>query len=82
MAALLGDLYSMSNGAKQNNVPRLNNILLNKEKEETENTKENYLDDDISQQYSTTEQKPQVIFEQGKEVIKSIKIEIEGIIIL
>lgn len=71
MAALLGDLYSMSNGAKQNNVPRLNNILLNKEKEETENTKENYLDDDISQQYSTTEQKPQVTFEQGKQVIKA-----------
>ena len=71
MAALLGDLYSMSNGAKQNNVPRLNNILLNKEKEETENTKENYLDDDISQQYSTTEQKPQVTFKQGKQVIKA-----------
>ena len=70
MAALLGDLYSMSNGAKHNNVPRLNNILLNKEKEETEN-KENYLDDDISQQYSTTEQKPQVKFEQGKQVIKA-----------
>lgn len=70
MAALLGDLYSMSNGAKHNNVPRLNNILLNKEKEETEN-KENYLDDDISQQYSTTEQKPQVTFEQGKQVIKA-----------
>lgn len=71
MAALLGDLYSMSNGAKQNNVPRLNNILLNKEKEETESTQENYLEDDISQQYSTTEQKPQVRFEQGKQVIKA-----------
>lgn len=71
MAALLGDLYSMSNGAKQNNVPRLNNILLNKEKEETESTQENYLKDDISQQYSTTEQKPQVTFEQGKQVIKA-----------
>ena len=71
MAALLGDLYSMSNGAKQNNVPRLNNILLNKEKKETESTQENYLEDDISQQYSTTKQKPQVTFEQGKEVIKA-----------
>lgn len=71
MSALLGDLYSMSNGAKQNNVPRLNNILLNKEKEETEKTQEDYLEDKKPLQHSATTQKPQVIYEQGKEVIKA-----------
>lgn len=69
MAALLGDLYSMTFESNGTNTPRLNNILLNNEKED-KNIQSNTNIENISQDEKNIKENL-TTFNDGKDVIKN-----------